>query len=104
MPGVHDYLRVHGPGLLAAARLTDGRPAATHYGVLENLRGSGIDVVEARVVDNGYLVTAGRVTASIDLVVHLVGQEFGADAAERVATDRDYEMRGKLYRGRAIPG
>lgn len=85
--------------LLAHAGLTDGRPAVTHHGALADLRDSGAEVVEARVVDDGDLVTAGGVTAGIDLALHLVEREFGADVAERVATEMEYEPHGEVHTG-----
>lgn len=85
--------------LLAHAGLTDGRPAVTHHGALADLRDSGAEVVEARVVDDGDLVTAGGVTAGIDLALHLVEREFGPDVAERVATEMEYEPQGEVYTG-----
>lgn len=83
--------------LLAAAGLTDDRPAVTHHDAIDDLRDSGADVVEARVVDDGDLVTAGGVTAGIDLALHLVEREFGADVASRVATEMEYDPRGGVY-------
>jgi transcriptional regulator GlxA family with amidase domain len=85
--------------LLARAGLTDGRPAVTHHGALEDLRESGAEVVEARVVDAGDLVTAGGVTAGIDLALHLLDREVGTDVAERVATVMEYEPRGDVHDG-----
>lgn len=85
--------------LLAHAGLTDGRPAVTHHGVFADLRDSGAEVIDAHVVDDGDLVTAGGVTAGIDLALHLVEREFSSDVAERVATEMGYEPRGKVYTG-----
>ena len=85
--------------LLARAGLTDGRPAVTHHGALEDLRESGAEVVEARVVDAGNVVTAGGVTAGIDLALHLLDREVGTDVAERVATVMEYEPRGDVHDG-----
>ena len=85
--------------LLAHAGLTDRRPAVTHRGALDDLRDSGAEVVEARVVDDGDLVTAGGITAGIDLALHLVEREIGPDVAERVATNMEYEPRGEVYEG-----
>ena len=77
--------------LLAAAGLTDGRPAITHHSAVEDLHESGADVVEARVVDDGDVVTAGGITAGIDLALHFLEREFGADVAQDVATTMEYE-------------
>lgn len=85
--------------LLARAGLTEGRPAVTHHGALEDLRESGADVVEARVVDDGDVVTAGGVTSGIDLALHLVEREFGKGVAEKVASEMEYEPRGEVYVG-----
>lgn len=83
--------------LLARAGLTDDRPAVTHRGALEDLRESGAEVVEARVVDDGDLLTAGGVTAGIDLALHFVEREFGSGVAGRVATEMEYERRGEVH-------
>ncbi len=83
-------------GMLAArAGVLDGRPAVTHATALEDLR-EYADVVEARVVDDGDVVTAGGVTSGLDLAVHLVEREFGADVAERVRTGMEYEPAGEV--------
>lgn len=83
-------------GMLAArAGVLDGRPAVTHATALEDLR-EYADVVEARVVDDGDVVTAGGVTSGLDLAVHLVDRLFGADVAERVRTEMEYEPTGEV--------
>ncbi|MFW6320349.1 MAG: DJ-1/PfpI family protein [Halohasta sp.] len=94
--------RLHGAGvdvagvctggmLLARAGITDGRPATTHAGALDDLQESGADVVEARVVDDGDLVTSGGVTSGLDLAIHLVRREFGDEIADAVATRMAYD-------------
>jgi len=82
--------------LLARAGITDGRPAITHHGALDDLRDSGADVVEARVVDDGDVVTAGGITAGIDLALYLLEREFGAELATDVATVMEYEPQGEV--------
>ncbi len=85
-------------GMLAAtAGLTDGRPAITHAGAVESLRDSGAEVVDARVVDDGDLLTAGGITAGLDLAVWLVEREWGRDAAETIATEMEFERSGDLH-------
>ena len=85
-----------GAMVLAAAGLTDGRPAVTHRGALDDLRESGAAVVDARVVDDGDLVTAGGVTSGLDLALRLVEREAGSAVADRVAENLEYERRGSV--------
>ncbi len=87
-----------GSMLLATAGVTDGRRAITHAAAVEELRESGADVIEARVVDDGDLVTAGGVTSGIDLALYLVEREFGEVIAGRVATVLEHERRGTVAR------
>ncbi|MFB6069346.1 MAG: DJ-1/PfpI family protein [Halobacterium sp.] len=79
--------------LLARAGLTEGRPSVTHRGALDDLRESGADVVEARVVDDGDVVTAGGITSGIDLALHLVERVAGEAVAEDVAARMEYDRR-----------
>lgn len=84
--------------LLARAGLTEGRPATTHAGALSDLETSGAELVDARVVDDGTILTAGGVTAGLDLAFHLVEREFGIEVATSVSTTMEYERRGPVYR------
>ncbi|ESP89487.1 DJ-1/PfpI family protein, partial [Candidatus Halobonum tyrrellensis] len=84
--------------LLAAAGLLDGRPAVTHAGAVADLRETGADVRdEARLVDDGDVLTAGGVTSGLDLALHLVEREAGAAVADRVATTIEYERQHEAY-------
>lgn len=86
-------------GMLAmAAGLTDGRPATTHHSALEELRAGGAQIIDARVVDDGDLVTAGGVTSGIDLALWLLEREFNASVADAVAEEIEYERRGIVWR------
>jgi transcriptional regulator GlxA family with amidase domain len=87
--------------VLARAGLLDGRPAVTHQGALDDLRATDAEVVDARVVDDGDVLTAGGVTSGLDLAVHLVEREWGEAVAERVVREMEYERRGRVYRGPA---
>ncbi len=76
--------------LLARSGVLDGRPAVTHASAIDDLRTTDARVVDARVVDDGDVLTAGGVTSGLDLALHLVEREFGADLADRVATNMEY--------------
>ncbi|TKX75103.1 DJ-1/PfpI family protein [Halorubrum sp. GN11_10-6_MGM] len=82
-----------GSMLLAEAGVTDGRRAVTHASAIEELRESGAEVVDARVVDDGDLLSAGGVTSGIDLALYVVEREFGEAVADRVSTVIEYERR-----------
>lgn len=83
--------------LVARAGLTDGRPAVTHASAVDDLRESGADVVDARVVDDGDVLTAGGVTSGLDLALYLVERLADVAVAEQVATEIEYERRFDVY-------
>jgi transcriptional regulator GlxA family with amidase domain len=87
-----------GAMLLAVAGLTKGRPAVTHHSALDGLRASGAEVIDARVVDDGDLLTAGGVTSGIDLALWIVEREAGPELAEAVAREMEHERRGPVWR------
>jgi transcriptional regulator GlxA family with amidase domain len=82
--------------LLAEAGLLDGRPAITHAGAVDDLCETDAEVVEARVVDDGDVLTAGGVTSGLDLALHLVARLCGEAVAEQVRTTIEYEPRGEV--------
>jgi transcriptional regulator GlxA family with amidase domain len=85
--------------LVAAAGLLDGRPAVTHHSALDELRASGATVIEdARVVDDGDVLSAGGVTAGIDLALWIVERELGPDVAAAAARELEYERAGAVWR------
>ncbi|HEX8207405.1 MAG TPA: DJ-1/PfpI family protein [Solirubrobacteraceae bacterium] len=84
--------------LLAAAGLLGGRPATTHHGALDDLRASGADVREdARVVDDGDVITAGGVTSGIDLALHLVEREWGELLADGIAREMEFQRDRRVW-------
>jgi putative intracellular protease/amidase len=65
--------------------------------VLDELREYGADVrPDARVVDDGDVITSGGVTSGIDLALHLVDRELGKDAAAAAAARIEYDVRGAV--------
>jgi cyclohexyl-isocyanide hydratase len=77
--------------LLAAAGLLNGRSATTHPTAYDELRQYGVNVVPDRIVDQGDVITARGVTASIDLGLYLCEKLAGKDAAERIRIQMDYK-------------
>lgn len=75
--------------LLAAAGLLKGRRAITHADALDKLAASRAVIVQARVVDDGDLVSAGGVTAGVDLALPLVQRLAGTEV--RAATEQEIE-------------
>jgi transcriptional regulator GlxA family with amidase domain len=76
--------------LLAYAGLLEGRRAVTHHESLDDLREKGAEVVDARVVDDGDIITAGGVTSGIDMALHLVERLFGEDIAKHVENEIEH--------------
>ena len=71
--------------LLATAGLLTGRHATTNHNAYRELRDFGVMVVEERVVDDGDRITAGALSAGLDLGLWLTERELGPEVAERVA-------------------
>ncbi|MEZ4384900.1 MAG: DJ-1/PfpI family protein [Nannocystaceae bacterium] len=79
-----------GTMLLAAAGVTRGRRAITHHVALDALAESGAEVVRARVVDDGDLITAGGVTSGLDLALHMVDRLAGPAMARAGGVRMEY--------------
>lgn len=85
---------------LAHAGLLDGRRATTHQGALEDLRSfRAVNVVEARVVDDGSVITCGGVTSGIDLSLWLVERFWNQAIANRVAAYIEYQRSDSIMTG-----
>jgi transcriptional regulator GlxA family with amidase domain len=79
-----------GASILARAGLLDGRRATTHWAECEALaREHPLVQVDPNVlyVDEGDLLTSAGSAASIDLLLHLVRQDYGTEIANVVARD-----------------
>jgi AraC family transcriptional activator FtrA len=79
-----------GASILARAGLLDGRRATTHWSECEEFaRLHPLVEVDPNVlyVDEGDLLTSAGSAASIDLLLHVVRQDYGTETANRVARD-----------------
>jgi transcriptional regulator GlxA family with amidase domain len=88
-----------GAFLLEAAGLLDGRPAVTHREDLDDLEKTGARVIrDARVVDDGDVLTSGGVTAGLDLALWLIEREKGPEALARAENHIEHSRAGRLWR------
>jgi transcriptional regulator GlxA family with amidase domain len=94
-----------GAVLVAAGGLLDGRPAITHHDDVDDLEAMGVRVIrEARVVDDGDILSAAGVTSGIDLALWIVEQEKGRDAADAIAAEIEHRRDERVWRaGEAQP-
>lgn len=79
-----------GAFVLAEAGLLDGRPATTHWMCAAELADQYPTVEvdpEVLYVDDGDILTSAGTAAGIDLCLHVVRQDFGAEVANAVARD-----------------
>ena len=87
-----------GAMILAEAGLLADRPATTHHVAHEDLAATA-ERIDARVVDDGDVITAAGVTSGIDLALWLLEREFGSEIAAQVEREMEYERRDDLHRG-----
>ncbi len=93
-----------GAFLLERAGLLAGRRATTHWASMDRLRKvSTVDVVEARWVDEGAVITSSGVSAGIDMALYLVGRLWGPETARRVQRGIEY-FPAPPYADVPIPG
>ncbi|MEU5272326.1 DJ-1/PfpI family protein [Streptomyces hygroscopicus] len=87
-----------GSVLLAMAGLLENRYATTHRMGLDLLDATGANAVQARVVDDGDLVTGASVTCGLDLGLYLLERELGPRIAHSVEQLIAHERRGTVWR------
>jgi transcriptional regulator GlxA family with amidase domain len=87
-----------GTMLLAAAGVISGRNAVTHRSAIDDLRNAGAHVIDARVVDDGDIITSGGVASGLDLGLYLVERFANADMAGKIANAMEYERRGPVWK------
>jgi len=102
-PALQDYLRSAAPGaevvgsvctgalVLGAAGLLDGRRATTHWAYSRELERLGAHYVRERWVEDGKLVTAGGVSAGIDMALALAARLTDRATAQRIQLGIEYD-------------
>lgn len=77
--------------LLAKAGLLTGKPATTHWGATDLLRGLGAEPVAKRWVESGTVITAAGVSAGIDMALALAARLAGETTARAVQLGIEYD-------------
>lgn len=90
--------------LLGAAGFLRGRRATTHPNAYGELAPYCARVIDDRVVDEGEVITARGVSASVDLGLHVVERLAGTEARSRIARQMDYPYRWTAGAGGASGG
>ena len=91
-----------GAMLVAKAGLLKGRRAITHHVAIEELKAIGAEVIQARVVDDGDIVSAGGVTSGLELALWLLERYLSPQVALEVEKELEYERRGTVWRRLAV--
>ncbi|MFD0870891.1 MULTISPECIES: DJ-1/PfpI family protein [Paenibacillus] len=84
--------------ILAMNGLLEGRHAVTHHMGMGVLSAANAIPVNARIVDDGDLVTGGGVTSGLDVALYLVERELGPRIALAVEQLFEYERRGTVWK------
>ncbi|MFR9728465.1 DJ-1/PfpI family protein [Saccharopolyspora sp. MS10] len=87
-----------GSMLLGMTGALAGRRATTNRLGLAEFARSGVEVVDARLVEDGDLITAGGVTSGVDLGLLLLEREVGPLVARAVEDLLHHERRGTVWR------
>jgi cyclohexyl-isocyanide hydratase len=76
--------------ILGAAGFLAGKKATTHFSEYESLKPYCREVLAERIVEDGDTITAGAVSASIDLGLYLCNKWAGPEAANDIRKRIDY--------------
>jgi len=83
-----------GAFLLAERGLLDHHRATTHWSSVEWMRSTypAVEMVaDARVVDEGHIITSAGISAGIDMSLYVVSRLHGVDVAEWTARQMEYD-------------
>jgi putative intracellular protease/amidase len=101
-PGVTVSTVCGGSAVLAMAGLIEGRHATIHHLGRDLLDATGAVAIDARVVDDGDLVSGAGVTSGLDLALHLLDRHLGPRIAHAVEKLFAHERRGIVWRAEGL--
>ncbi len=81
-----------GAFLLAEAGLLQGKKATTYHTAFAELESYSTQVIPAKVVRDGKIITAGGVSSGLELGFYLLKELFGANIAQEVAHKIEYAV------------
>jgi transcriptional regulator GlxA family with amidase domain len=82
--------------ILANAGMLDGQMATTHRGAYAELRALGKDITvveDTKMVDSGFIVTSGGISAGIDMSLGMVAKALGLSVATQTADYMEYDWK-----------
>lgn len=91
--------------LLGAAGLLNGLSATTHRDAMDELRGLNCGAhihPDARIVDNGRIVTSAGISAGIDAALHVIARRFGETSAAETARYMHYDWIHRSVDGKSV--
>ncbi|WP_164931445.1 DJ-1/PfpI family protein [Longirhabdus pacifica] len=88
--------------LLAMNGLLKGRYAVTNHGGMQALGDLGAYPIDARIVENGNLISSAGVTSGIDLAIYLVEKFVGPKVAHIVEKLMEFERRGSVWKDEGV--
>ncbi|MCJ7841623.1 DJ-1/PfpI family protein [Lederbergia sp. NSJ-179] len=88
--------------LLAMSGLLERRHVVTHHMGMDLLSTTDAIPVNARVVDDGNLITGGGVTSGLDVALYIVERELGPQIAHAVEQLFEYERRGTVWKAEGM--
>ncbi|MEG3145293.1 DJ-1/PfpI family protein [Sphingomonas sp. RT2P30] len=91
--------------LLGAAGLLAGLSSTTHRDAMDELRGlnCGVNIYpDARIVDNGRIVTSAGISAGIDAALYVIARLFGDPSAAETARYMQYDWSHRSIDGTSV--
>ena len=80
----------------------EGRHVVTHYMGMDLLSATGAIPINARVVDDGDIISGAGVTSGLDLAIYVVERELGPRIAHEVEQFFQYEKRGTVWKNEGV--